>query len=92
MMRSLPLVLMTAAGTIGFVIFAYYAMIDWAALDAAYANFAALTDRPPDLTTLFAAEAYQHIHRTNTFAEGVWALQSAIIAAIGLHGLCTVRR
>ncbi|NJO19564.1 MAG: hypothetical protein HC838_05160, partial [Spirulinaceae cyanobacterium RM2_2_10] len=41
---------------------------------------------------LFAAEAQQNIHRLNLFAEGVWVLQSATLAAIALHGLCTVPR
>jgi hypothetical protein len=27
------------------------------------------------------------IHRINVFADGVWTLLSAILAAIGIHGI-----
>ncbi len=91
-MRLLPLFLLTVLGVVGAVVFLYYLLIDWAQLDAAYVNFTAIAQNPSDLTTLFAAASYQNIHRINLFAEGVWAMQSAMLAAIGLHGLCTVRR
>ncbi|HVF84450.1 MAG TPA: hypothetical protein VM821_00600 [Abditibacteriaceae bacterium] len=40
------------------------------------------------MSVLFVAEANQNIHRVNLFADVVWALLGAILAAIGLHGLC----
>ena len=79
-------------GSIGFAIFGYYALIDWNALQQAYANFANIAQSSPNMTTLFAAEAQQNIHRVNLFAEGVWTLQSAMFTAIGLHGICTFSR
>lgn len=92
MLRLIPLLLIVVLGVAGAVVFLYYLLIEWVALDAAYVNFAAIAQNPPDLATLFAAESAQNIHRINFFAEGVWTLQSAILAAIGLHGICTARR
>ena len=40
------------------------------------------------MSVLFVAEARQNIHRINVFADVVWALLGAIVAAIGIHGLC----
>ncbi len=74
------------------VIFAYHLLIDWRELDQAYLNFSKIAQSSPNLTALFRAEAQQNIHRINVFAEGVWLLLSLIIAAIGLHGVCTFRR
>jgi hypothetical protein len=92
MLRIIPLLLIFALGTAGVCIFGYYALIDWDALQLAYLNFSNLAGSSPDLTALFAAEAQQNIHRINLFADGVWVLQSAILGAIGLHGICTLPR
>ncbi|MGK7926981.1 MAG: hypothetical protein AB4290_17355 [Spirulina sp.] len=92
MLRFIPLFLVVVLGVAGVVIFGYYSLIDWNALQLAYINFSNLAGSSPDLTALFAAEAQQNIHRINLFAEGVWVLQSAILAAIGLHGICTLPR
>lgn len=66
----------------------YYALQDWAELQKAYANFARVTNTSSSMNVLFVAEAKQNIHRINLFADVVWALLGAIIAAIGIHGLC----
>ena len=92
MLRLIPLFLIVVLGSAGVVLFVYYLLIDWAALDRAYVEFSSLAQSSSDLATLFAAESFQNIHRINVFAEGVWALQSAIFAAVGLHGICTARR
>ena len=92
MLRFAPLFLVVVFGMTGVVVFGCYALIDWNALQAAYADFSAIARGSPDLADLFAAEAQQNIHRLNLFAEGVWTLQSAILAAIGLHGICTSAR
>lgn len=92
MIRIIPLFLLVAFGSSLAIVFTYFLLIDWAALDAAYVNFSAISENPPDLISLFSAQAFQNIHRINVFAEGVWVLQSLILAAIGLHGICTVRR
>ena len=89
MLRLLPLLLIVFLGVIGVIVFGYYSLIDWNALQQAYLNFSKVAQNSPTLTTLFTAEAQQNIHRLNLFAEGVWTLQSAIFTAIGLHGICT---
>ncbi|HEY3378424.1 MAG TPA: hypothetical protein VGL77_13115 [Armatimonadota bacterium] len=87
MRQGLLLLFTVVPGVIGFLIFGGYAIIDYAALQQAYGQFeqAAHVGR---VTAIMVAEAQQNIHRINLFAEGVWALLSALIAAVGLHGLC----
>lgn len=90
-MRLRPLILfflLVLPGLFCFGFCLYYALIDWAALQKAQANFERVAGSSSDMSTLFAAEAKQSIHRINLFAEVVWALLGAIIAAIGIHGLC----
>ncbi|NER78257.1 MAG: hypothetical protein F6K42_01515 [Leptolyngbya sp. SIO1D8] len=82
MARLIPLFVIVALGSAGVIVFFYYFLVDGAALNNAYVEFSTLTQSPSELTTLFAAEAYQNIHRINFFAEGVWALQSAIFTAV----------
>ena len=86
-MRIIPLFFLVAFGTSLAVIYTYFLLIDWTALDAAYVSFSDISTSSTDLSSLFAAQAFQNIHRINVFAEGVWVLQSLILAAIGLHGL-----
>jgi hypothetical protein len=76
-------------GLVGVLVFGYYALIDWATLQKAYQYFSEVVKSSPSMEKLFAAAAQQNIHRINLFADGVWALLSAILAAIGLHGICT---
>jgi hypothetical protein len=92
MLRIIPLVLIVCLGAIGVIVFGYSSLIDWNALQQAYTNFVNIAKNSPDLATLFTAEAEQNIHRINLFAEGVWTLQSAVVSAIGLHGIYTVSK
>lgn len=92
-MRFLLLLLLTVLpGVAGIIVFGYYALVDWNALQQAYGQFEAAVQARGSLETLFAREAQQNIHRINLFAEGVWTLLSAIVAAIGIHGICTAPR
>lgn len=75
-------------GMVCFVVCMYYALSDWAELQKAYAHFAHTVSTSSSMSTLFVAESKQNIHRINLFADVVWALLGAIIAAIGIHGLC----
>ncbi len=84
--------LLVVPGVFCFVFCIYYAQQDWAALQRTYADFARLSGSSSNMSTLFVAEARQNIHRINLFADVVWALMGAIIAAIGIHGLCTNRQ
>ena len=76
-------------GVVGVVVFAYFALIDWEALQAAYQELELAVEQSADLNILFARATQQNIHRINLFAEGVWTLLSAILVAIGLQGICT---
>src|SRR5947209_8531243 len=87
-MRIFMLVGVTLLGVVVVLVSGYYLLLDWAALRAAYARFELLASRSADLNALFVAEARQNIHRLNCFAEGMGVLLGAILAAIGLHGLC----
>jgi hypothetical protein len=92
-LRYLLLILLTILpGVVGIAIFGYYALIDWDALQKAYRYFANVSQGGSSLEVLFVAEAQQNIHRINLFADGVWTLLSAILAAIGLHGICIIPR
>ena len=88
----LLLILLVVPGVAGFIFCMYYAFIDWALLQKTFTNFTHLASGPADMKTIFVAEAQQNIHRINVFADVVWALLSAIIAAIGIHGLCANQR
>ena len=89
--QFLLLILLVLPGVFCFVFCIYYALQDWAALQKAMANFARVAGNSHDVSVLFVAEAKQNIHRVNIFAEIVWALLGAIVAAIGIHGLCVGR-
>jgi ABC-type polysaccharide transport system permease subunit len=77
-------------GLVGMLIFGYYALIDWTSLQKAYQYFSDVVQSSSTMEKLFIAEAQQNIHRINLFADGVWTLLSAILAAIGLHGICVL--
>src|SRR5687767_9506506 len=88
--RWLLLLVLVVPGVGGFIFCIYYALLDWAALQKAYANFARVAAGNSEQSTLFVAEARQNIHRINVFADVVWALLCAVLAAIGIHGLCVM--
>lgn len=88
MRRVILLLLVVAPGVIGFIAFGLYALIDYTALQQAYAQFDHAT-HTSSLNSIMIADARQQMHRINLFAEGVWALLCALIAAIGIHGLCS---
>jgi hypothetical protein len=84
----LLLVFLVVPGVTGFAVCMRYAVLDWAALQAATAHFARVAAAPGDLRGVFVAEARQNIHRVNLSADVTWALLCAVVAAIGLHGVC----
>lgn len=86
--QGLLFFLLVLPGVCGFVFCMYYALLDWAELQKAYTHFAEVARTSKEISTLFVAESRQNIHRINLFADVVWALMGAILAAIGLHGLC----
>lgn len=88
--RGLLLLLLVLPGMGWFCVCLYYALRDWAELQRAYSQFSRIAETSSDLRTVFTAESKQNIHRINLFADGVWALLGAIVAAIGIHGLCVI--
>ncbi|MEO1094096.1 MAG: hypothetical protein AAFX01_04250 [Cyanobacteria bacterium J06638_28] len=90
--KLLLLLLIVVPGMAGVVIFGSYALNDWNGLLIAYQEYERVIGSSTNMSTLFVAEAQQSIQRINLFADGVWTLLSAILAAIGLHGLCTMPR
>lgn len=89
-MRALLVAFLIVPGVCGCAFCFYFALIDWHALQSAQANFQNVAAHSKDLSALFVAEANQNIHRINVFADVVWALLGAILAAIGLLGLCVL--
>ena len=83
---------MVVPGAFGALIFGYYALLDWAALQTAYRHFEQLAQHSADMSALFVAEAMQNAHRINLFAEGVWTLLSAILMSIGIIGMCLMSK
>lgn len=59
---------------------------DYAALRQAYAQFETAA-AGGTLRQVIVADAQQNVFRINLFADVVWALLGALIAAVGLHGI-----
>lgn len=78
------------SGLVFWTVCTYYSQVDWRELQRAYAAFIAAQDA--DLKTVFIAQARQDIHRTNVFADVVWALLSAILAIVSAIGLAILKR
>ncbi len=69
----------------------YYLLPEWIALEASYQYYNRVANSPlSTMSDLFVAEATQNVHRINCFAEGVGVLMGVAIAAIGIHGICTL--
>ncbi len=92
-MQRLALILMLIIpGVAAMMVCAYYLQQDWAGLNAAHARFESLVAQNADLRRLFIVDAQEDLHRINAFAEGVGFMLGALLAGIGVHGLCLLRR
>lgn len=87
-MRALTLSLIVLLGLLAAAVSGYFVLQDWATLQVAHDRFEALATGGAEMRALFVAEAKQNALRINCLAEGVGVLLGAILAAIGLHGLC----
>ncbi len=85
-MRKFLLVIAIICGLAGVVLSSGFAVTDYLALMGAYGQFEHAASGH-DLAAITIAAARQNVFRLNVFAEGVWALLSAIVAAIGVHGM-----
>jgi hypothetical protein len=88
MRRCVLLLLVVLPGAAAVGVCGRYLMLDWSALQRAFANFQRLEHGGAELRLLFVAHAYEQTYRMNCFADGVGVMLGAILAAIGLHGLC----
>lgn len=69
----------------------YYLFPEWATLTKSYQNVQALAQTPTSSSRdLSLAQAAENRHRLNCFAEGVGVLLGTVVAAIGIHGICTL--
>jgi hypothetical protein len=91
-MRNWVLSLVVLLGVTASLVSGYYVFQDWAALNMYYAKWEKLVMSNADMRSLFIAEANQNAFRINCFADGVGVLLGAILAAVGIHGLCASRR
>ncbi|QUY40701.1 MULTISPECIES: hypothetical protein [Acaryochloris] len=85
-MRNFLFLIVIIPGVAGVIVFGNSALTDWEQLRIDYRAYEDVIRSTDDLSMLFKAEAAQNIQRINLFADGVWALLSSILAAIGLHG------
>jgi hypothetical protein len=87
----LLLVVLPEVATSG--ISAAYLFPEWTVLTASYQQYEKLATSPTvSLRDLDIAHAAEMRHRINCFAEGVGVLMGGAIAAIGIHGICTLKR
>lgn len=86
--RVILLLFLVVPGIMVTAISIHFALLDWSQLQTAYNEFHKQVMIGAGMRDLFVAEAAQNIHRLNLFAEGVWALLGAILAGIGIYGLC----
>jgi hypothetical protein len=87
-MRQLLLTVLLLSGLLVAAVSGHFALQDWAQLQLGYDHYRAVAASSADLRAVTVAYQAQEIHRTNLFADGVWALQGGLIAAVGLVGLC----
>lgn len=85
------LVFLVLPGFAASALSAYYLLPEWVALERHHTYYQTLSQSPSaTMRDLSIAQAAENRHRINCFAEGVGVLLGGIIAAIGIHGLCTL--
>lgn len=83
------LLLVVLPGVAAVAVSGHYLFQDWGALISAFARLERAT-AGGDLHAVVVAQAYDNVYRTNCFADGVGVMLGAILAAIGIHGMCLV--
>lgn len=89
---ALLVIVLMLPGLIVLGVSTHFALLDWRQLQDAYAHYRTVVASGADLRAVFIANAAQETHRLNLFADGVWALQGALLAGVGLVGLCLLGR
>jgi len=90
MRRTALWLFVVAPGVAAIFVCGYYLFSDWAALNVAYARFERVASEGGDLRALFLAQSLDQVFRINCFADGVGVMLGAILAALGVHGLCVM--
>lgn len=88
-MRAISLCLfIVLPGVAAVLVCGYFLSLDWPALQAAYSRFEIEAGSGGDLRSLHAASASDLIYRINCLGDGLGVMLGAVLAAIGIHGLC----
>ncbi|NEP09152.1 MAG: hypothetical protein F6K14_02675 [Symploca sp. SIO2C1] len=91
MQRMILLLFLVLPGCAASAVSSYYLVPEWLALEAAYQSYQKASQSPSStISDLSIAQAAEQRHRINCFAEGVGVLLGGVIAAIGIHGICTI--
>jgi hypothetical protein len=90
MRQAVLLLFIVLPGVATVCVCGYFLFSDWAALSAAFTRFERVAAGNGDLRSVFIAQSLQQTYRINCFADGLGVLLGAILAAIGVHGLCTL--
>ncbi|HEY9651460.1 MAG TPA: hypothetical protein V6C95_12405 [Coleofasciculaceae cyanobacterium] len=89
--QAILLVLVVLPGFAAATVSTYYLFPEWIALENSHRNFQKVAQSPTsDERDLMIAQAAENRHRINCFAEGVGVLLGGVMAAIGIHGMCTL--
>ncbi|NEQ63956.1 MAG: hypothetical protein F6K21_00155 [Symploca sp. SIO2D2] len=89
--KTILLLLVVLPGFTASAASAYYLFPEWIALEDAYQSYQEMSQaRSSTIRDLSIAQAAEQRHRVNCFAEGVGVLLGGVIAAIGIHGICTL--
>lgn len=91
LIRILLLSLITVSGLIAVVVSEYYLFQDWYSLMKFHERAQQIIMSAADMRSLVIATSEENAFRINTFADGVGVLLGAILAGMGLTGLCLLR-
>jgi len=87
----LALVVLPGAAFMG--ISTYDLFPEWDTLGKSVQNYQKLAQAPgSSVRDLSVAQAAEHRHRLNCFAEGIGVLLGGVIVSVGIHGICTLPR
>ena len=89
-LRWLALLSVVLVGLAVIVVCGYLLMRDMASLQFYFAQFNEGVEAGASDRDLFISNAREKTFRINTFANGIAVLLGAILAAIGVHGLCVM--
>ena len=88
-MRAAALwLLVVLPGVAAVLVCGYFLSLDWHALQSAYARFEAQVRSGGDVYAIQVTSATDLIYRINCLGDGLGVMLGAVLASIGIHGLC----